>query len=420
MMKKAIIFLCLFQTVSNFSTVHTTDFKKALTLVQNHQYQQGLELLLQLAEQQPNNPTILYNTAYTFKQLGYITDAIPFYERAIALNPENGPAHLGLAKAYLATGNFTDGWQAFEYRMANQKKYRQEYPFHNLTLEDLKGKTVLLKAEWGFGDMMQFLPRYAQVLKEAGVKKIIAHTFNPLVQLFALCPYIDQAISLKEPATGYDTQIPALSLPLLCSTTVDSIPADIPYLQADPNLVAYWAQELKKVDGNQKLRIGLCWQAKPGIFLENNPLTRRSIPLERFAPLAQLEHVQLYSLHPSILSSRHKGLEEHSGSALRADSNLKWLHQFGPDFDKTNGRFMDTAAVIENLDLIISVDTAIVHLAGALGAPVWVLLPSVAEWRWQLHQTETPWYPNVRLFRKKKEQTWSDLIATIKELLCTL
>lgn len=406
MIKKTIVLLCLAQSISCIQCNDHATFMRAYKLVENHQYQQGLEILLPLAKTHPTNPTLLYNTAYTLKQLGRMADAIPFYERAVALDPENGPGRFGLAKAYLATGNFTDGWQEFEYRIADQKQYRQEYQLHLLTLDDVKNKTILIKAEWGLGDMIQFLPRYAQVLKKAGAKKIIAHTLSPLVDLFELCPYIDQAISIKEPATGYDIQIPALSLPLLCKTQVDTIPADIPYLQANPDFVTRWAEKLNKLSG-PKLRIGLCWQAKPGIFLEDNPLTKRSIPLELFAPLAELEHVQLYSLQQRF------GTEQLE--------NISWnIHVFEDNFDKTNGRFMDTAAVIENLDLVISVDTAIVHLAGALGAPVWVLLPSVAEWRWQLDEKETPWYPNVRLFRKEKGQSWSDMIQAIKELLCTL
>ena len=402
------IFLCglLQLPYSCCAQTGQTKFSEAIHLVQTNQFEQGLELLLKLSERHPNNPKVLYNTAYTLKQLCRMAQAIPFYERAVLLDAEQAAMHLGLAKAYLATGNFARGWQEFEYRMANQKKYREKYPIHDLVEANLQNKTVLIKSEWGLGDMIQFVPRYAKVLKEAGVKKIIAHTFPPLVQLFSCCDHIDQAIPLDQPAAGYDIQIPALSLPLICKTKVETIPINIPYLQADQNLVNHWHEQLQKIDSGEKLRIGLCWQAKPEIFLEQNPLTKRSIPLKLFAPLAELEHVQLYSLQKQFGTSQ---LE-----------NISWnIHKFDADFDNSNGRFMDTAAVIENLDLIISVDTAIVHLAGALGAPVWVLLPRTPEWRWQLHKTETPWYPNVRLFKQKKTEDWSSVILQIKDLLCT-
>jgi len=426
---KLIFLFCLLQPFSSFSDEFKNNFKRSIQLVRAHQFGEALDILYNLEAQRPDNPAVLNNIAYTLKQIGRMAEAIPYYEKTMELAPGNDP-RLGLAKAYLATGQFEKAWPLFEYRVADQENYRQKFQFQHLTLENLKDKTVLIVCEWGLGDMIQFAPRYAQVLKQAGVKKIIMHTFNPLVQLFQHCDYIDEVISLKQPAIGYfDVKIPALSLPLICKTQVETIPSNIPYLYADPDLVEYWDKELHKIEHLkpcpeprearvERIRVGLCWQAKPGIFLEENPLTKRAVPLELFAPLAQLEHVQLYSLQ------RQFGMEQlYENRNKTCPAKPDWrrrIHDFGKNFDADHGRFMDTAAVIENLDLVISVDTAMVHVAGALGAPVWVLIPSVAEWRWHLHETETPWYPNVRLFRQKTHGDWASVIAQIVDELCKL
>jgi len=405
-------FTHLFFLFSFTFSLHATNtfqekFSAAVRHAQQHEFERALEIQKELVATHPNNPSVLYNTAHILLRMGRMQEALPFYEKTIALRPENGQAHLGYAKTCLATGNFTTGWQAFEHRMADYNTYKQQFQFHHLTPKNIFGKTVLVRSEWGLGDMMQFI-RYTKLLKKCGAKKIIVSAFSPLVDLFSLCDSIDEVVSTKsEIVPAHDVQIPTLSLPLFFNTQVDTIPCTIPYLHADPKLVTFWQKKLQAVEQNKKpFRVGLCWQAKPDIFLEKNPLTRRSIPLKLFAPLADVTGVKFYSLQ------RQFGEEQ---LADLPDGFV--VHDFGPDFDTTHGRFMDTAAVIQNLDLIISVDTAIVHLAGGLGAKVLVLLPSVAEWRWHLEKNTTPWYPNVLLFRQKKQGQWREVIQEIKKHL---
>jgi len=347
----------------------------------------------------PNNVFVIYNTAYVLKMQGKFKEAIPYYKKTLQLDPHMDIAHLGFAKSLLATGNFQEAWEHFEYRFAQMKQHKKMFNYQNLTLDDFIGKSILIRSEWGLGDMMHFI-RYAKRLKDIGAKKIIVQAHNPLVPIFKNCDYIDYVLKHGDLSPQFDIQIPAMSLPLLFKTTIETVPADIPYLYADKKLVQHWKE---KLSSDKSFKIGICWHAKP-IFLEENYFTKRSVPLKLFASLAEVENVQFYSLQKIYGTDQLNDLPENFA-----------IETFGQDFDNTHGRFMDTAAVIENLDLIISADTSIVHLAGAMGKKVWVLIPYVAEWRWLQEIEKTPWYPdNMRLFRQKEPQNWQTVIEKIK------
>ncbi|MFC1845741.1 tetratricopeptide repeat protein [Candidatus Dependentiae bacterium] len=378
----------------------------AYLLTKQYQFERAIELYQSVLKKNPNNVTATYNLAYALQRSGRMHEAIPCYEKTISWNPDHEMAHFGLAKACLAIGDFKRGWQEFEWRMANQKQYRNNFTFHGMKPNDFKDKTVVIRAEWGMGDTMHFI-RYAQLLKQHGAK-IIVQTFAPLVKLFSLCNYMDQVISLGDSVPTCDIQIPLLSMPFIFDTTLETVPNNIPYLKAKPELIQQWKQYLKKT-GDNSFKIGLCWQAGTYTFLEDNPLTKRSVPLTIFAPLAQLEGITFYSLQKQFGTSQLNNLPEEF-----------IVHDFGPDLDTTNGRFMDTAAIIKNLDLVITVDTSIAHLAGALGTPVWIILPSVAEWRWMTEGTETIWYPNAQLFRQANHGEWAPVVQKIKNSLITL
>ncbi len=219
---------------------------------------------------------------------------------------------------------------------------------------------------------------------------------QPLVRLLAGCRGIDELIGRGDELPSFDVQAPLLSLPRILCTSLDTIPADVPYLFADPRLVEHWRGELGALAG---CRIGIAWRGNP----ENRGDRDRSIPLSCFEALAGLPGVHLVSLQKGA------GVEE--------------LHEARGHFPVTEvgsrlEDFMDTAAVLSNLHLVVACDTAVAHLAGALGVPAWVALPLVPDWRWLRDRRDSPWYPTLRLFRQKKLGDWPGVFAQIKAELC--
>jgi len=356
-----------------------------------------------LTQLHPENYNTLNTMAYILSRINKNHEAITYYKAALAKNPEGANAHLGLSKALLAIGEFQEGWQEFEWRLARRQDYQKAFGYLRLQPHQLKGKRVLIRAEWGLGDMIQFM-RYAQLLKKEGAIVYI-QAFDPLINLFKQCDFLDGIIGTSDPIPPIDFHIPLMSLPLICNTTLKNIPAQIPYIFAQPALIDHWHKELKS---DAQLKVGICWHAKP-IYIEDHLFTRRSIPLEAFIPLA-LDSVDFYSLQKEFGTDE---IEKIASSPLH-------VHTFNEDFDKTHGRFADTAAVIMNVDVVISADTSIVHVAGALGKPVWVLLPYTAEWRWfpchpaYEHSSSTPWYPNMRLFKQTEPGNWTTVIEEVK------
>ncbi|MDZ4151643.1 hypothetical protein, partial [Methylicorpusculum sp.] len=329
--------------------------------------------------------------------------ALMYYKKALSLNPSHEETRLGFSKALLACGDFNLGWWEFEYRMDYSQEFHQYLKYPNLDLKNLKGKKILLLAEWGLGDTLHFI-RYAKKLKDLGAT-VYLQTFGPLIKLLSACPYLDSVTKQGDPLPKADIRIPLLSLPLVFKTTLETIPAEIPYIYAQPDLVEEWH---KKICVDNTFKIGICWHAKP-IFLEEHLYTRRSVPLSIFSPLTTLSGTSFYSLQKTF------GTEE-------LNTTTTHIHNFGTELDEAHGPFMDTAAIIKNLDLVISADTSIVHLAGSLGKPVWVLLPYSAEWRWLHERADSPWYPGtMRLFRQPKPGDWesviNDIVSSLKILL---
>jgi len=376
-----------FYRAHHFDPCHISTLTKlGFYLINSGRLQEGLHIYKEFNNLFPGQVNVMQNIAYALSKLNRREEALPYYEQALAINPAHESALFGYAKALLAVGRLSEAWQPFEYRAADPKKRRDIFGNHLLCPEDFTNKTVLLRSEWGFGDMMQFI-RYAQLIKQYNAT-VILRTFAPLVPLFSLCDFIDRVITKDDPFPECDLQIPVLSLPMIFNTSLETIPANIPYLQADKKLIEEWKERLAP-DSNV-FKIGICWHAKPIDHIEKFKTMRRTIPLACFAPLAELERVQLYSLQ------KVHGEEELNDISFA-------VHSFGADFDESHGAFMDTAAVIKHLDLVISADTSIVHLAGALGQQIWVLLPYTAEWRWLHDRTDSPWYPNnMRLFRQTK------------------
>ena len=349
------------------------------------------QLLKKVAQHQPKNTLVLYNLAYTLTKLNKRVEAVDYYQKTLEVDPNNHQARFGLAKALLALGEFEQGWKFFEHRFVHSGA---SDILKTIKPNDFKNQTVVIRAEWGLGDTIHFI-RYAQQLKQLGAR-VVVETFEPLVKLFSLCDCIDEVILYGQKLPSVTYHIPLLSLPMIFNTTHETIPADIPYLQADKTLTKFWKRRLSH---DKKFKIGICWHAKP-IYLENLIHTRRSIPLTDFMPLMQMENVSVYSLQ------KVHGLEELQNISPGS------IHVFN-DLDEAHGPFMDTAALMKNLDLVISADTSIVHVDWALGVPVWVMLPHTAEWRWLMNKTDTPWYPNMRLFRQQEPGNWQAVMEEV-------
>jgi hypothetical protein len=255
----------------------------------------------------------------------------------------------------------------------------------------LAGETLLLRCEQGYGDAIQFL-RYAPLLKARGAS-VAFECPKPLARLAARAAGVDEVVVEDTERPPFKWQLPLLSLPAIFETTLETIPADVPYLSADPICVAEWEKELRNYPG---LKVGIAWQGNPGYRRDY----LRSIPLEHFLPLA-LNGVQLISLQYGVGSEQ--------------------LHArpYAPILDIADrlGDFEDTAAIMSNLDLVISSDCGVVHLAGALGVEVWVALPWIADWRWLRERTDSPWYPSMRLFRQRGPGDWADVFERVRSEL---
>lgn len=340
------------------------------------------------------------NLAHTLRYLGQVHEAITYYKQVLQQLPDQANAHYGYAEALLKTGNFKKGWKEFEWRWQREADTRG---FTNNMWdgnENLAGKTVLVRAEYGQGDTIQFI-RFAKFLKELGAT-VVAEVQHTLVSLLSCCPYLDDVVSINDPLPTFDVQIPVMSLPYKCGVkTEKEIPAEIPYLELPEQLVTHWKKELAR-DGNFK--IGICWEGSTYYDSIRSPLSKKAMHLEMFKAISEIPNTTLYSLQWGNAENQIHEVD------------FEIIH-FGSDFDVSNGRFMDSAAVIKNLDMVITVDTSVAHLAGALGTPVWILLPSVADWRWMIDKKETPWYPNATLFRQENHGDWISVIDNVKKTL---
>jgi hypothetical protein len=295
-------------------------------------------------------------------------------------------------------GHFEQGWPSYEWRW-KCKEFGSMPPLRAPLWDGspLDGRTILIHAEQGLGDTLQFI-RYVPLVQQRG-GRVIMMCQPPLMRLLAHCPGIERLIPHGETPPEIDLHVPLLSLPKLLGTTVESVPADGPYLDADSDLVEIWRHRLAAYPG---FKIGIAWQGNPKFRLDRI----RSIPLAQFAPLADVPGVHLLSLQ--------KGA---GGEQLAAPERRFPVTDLGCQLDETTGAFMDTAAVMKNLDLVITSDTSIAHLAGALGVPVWVALNDVPDWRWLLNRDDSPWYPPMRLFRQRRTGHWEDVFDRIAEAL---
>lgn len=367
------------------------------------QGEKALAAFTRITQLSPEALPAIYNTAFTYKTLGYLDAAIAIYKQIIATNPEYEPAQLGLGFAYITQGNFELGWE-------QHKRYLMQSGKNGDTLRSLLSnntiahKKILLKPEGGLGDTLNFV-RYAERLKSMETDVIVACQ-KQLVPILSRCPYIDQLVPCGMPLPEYDADATLMSLPAIFNDNDTTVPKNIPYLFADPALIDYWKEKLTH-DANFK--VGICWQADVHNDTSKLPIARRGIPLNSFALLADLQGISFYSLQKFDGTEQLQSLPSHFK-----------LHSFN-NLDEKSGPFMDTAAIIKNLDLVITVDTAVAHLAGALGAQVWLLLPyATADWRWICHRNDSYWYPQMRMFKQQKPFDYDGVIQEVHTALTQL
>jgi tetratricopeptide (TPR) repeat protein len=330
------------------------------------------------------------NRGMALRQLGREAEALADFEQALALEPDFAEARKNRGMVRLLLGDFAGGWPDFEWRFAATGAPRpRDYGEARWRGEGgIAGKTILLHAEQGFGDTIQFC-RYAAPVAALGARVILAAppTLKRLLASLAGAPLI----AASDAETGpFDLHCPLLSVPLALKTTLATIPAAVPYLAPPAELARAWAERLA---GIARPRIGLAWSGNPKHGNDGN----RSIPLRLLAPLgaAKAGFVNL-----------QKEIRDADRAAL---ADFAWLAPPGAAL----GDFADAAALIAGLDLVISVDTAIAHLAGALGKPAWILLPYAPDWRWLRDGETSPWYPTARLFRQPAIGDWESVIAKL-------
>jgi len=360
-----------------------------IALAEQGQYDEAVGCYQQALALKSHNPEACYNLGNLLRDRGQLLEAQANYQQALRFKPDHAEAHTNLAMTWLLLGDFGRGWPGYEWRWKTPGFACRPFSQPLWDGSPLAGCTILLHAEQGLGDTLQFI-RYAPLVKQRG-GFVIVECQQTLLPLLATCPGIDELIPYGSTLPAFDMQAPLMSLPLLLGTHLATLPADVPYLSAPPERREHWRTELAATQA-----------FKVGVFLQGDPRQRknrqRSLPLAAFAPLARLVGVQLCSLQ------KGPGAEQVAEAAGRFP-----LIDLGSRFEN----FADTAAALVNLDLIITVDSAVAHCAGALGVPVWTLLHYAADWRWLLYREDSPWYPTMRLFRQKEPGNWDDVLARV-------
>ena len=358
------------------------------------EHDRAIECLSKAVSLQKGYAEAWNNLGLAHKNRGDYQQAIQCFSEALQLKPELAEAHWNRSSVNLVVGDFHQGLKDYEWRF-QLPKWQLVYPFRtNLPRWDGSAdmnQRILVYDEQGLGDTFQFI-RYLPMVKER-CREVILETRRELMDLLQEFPGIDEVVERPgdvESQSEADFCIPLLSLPLVFRTTPETIPAVVPYLWADPRKAARWRQRI----GGPYLKAGIVWAGRPQHQNDRN----RSCRLDLFMPLARIPGIRIFSLQ------KGRAVEQITGNKLRDSIE---------NLDREIESFSDTAAVISQLDLIISVDTSVAHLAGAMGRPVWLLLPFVPDWRWMLGRQDSPWYPTMRLFRQEEPGNWSQVFQRV-------
>ncbi len=378
---------------------HNAGFVNTYGLLREHQHhiEEATSLFRRAIEMQPT-------LAHAWNNLGNINaavwgqldEALACFEKTLELGPHLAYArhHRGLVK--LALGDFAGGWDDYEHRTARTQKPADRYAQPMWRGEDLAGKTILLHCEQGLGDTLQAI-RYARHIQARGAR-VICEVQKPLLPLLARTPDIDQLVAEDSELPPHDFQIALFSVPRLLGIP----PNEPPYLFAAGERLAFWKDRIQSTPGR---KIGIAWQGDSTFEYD----WLRSIPLAEFAPLAAVTNCRLISLQ------KFQGVEQ-----IAANRQTVPVIELEPEIDTTAGPFEDTAAIMRHLDLVITSDTSIAHLAGGLGVPVWLATSYAPDWRWMMHRDDCLWYPTLRLFRQTRIRHWSDVFTRMAHELSNL
>ncbi|HKM70768.1 MAG TPA: FkbM family methyltransferase [Stellaceae bacterium] len=365
---------------------------RGVTLKMLGRLEEALESYDKALALRPGSADTLNNRGAALLKLAHLDEALEHFEGALASQPDLAETHLNRSMVLLLRGDFARGWAEYEWRWRGKTAPgKLDFGGPRWSGECLDGKTILLHAEQGFGDTFQFV-RFVPVLAAGGarVMLLVPERIRGLLRAAGLPVRIVEGPQLP----NFNFHLPLLSVPCVLGTAMATIPAEVPYLSADPARIAAWRERLPKAD----LRIGIAWQGNPEGDIDRG----RSIPLRSFAPAAALPGMRVISLQ------RNDGLDQ-----LDALPEGMRVERLGPDFDAGPDAFLDTAAIMMSLDLVVTSDTAVAHLAGALGRPVWIALRHIPDWRWMLEREDSPWYPTARLFRQRRPGDWDEAFARI-------
>jgi Flp pilus assembly protein TadD len=385
---------------------HETWMNLGVLLTDLGRFDEAINCINESLRIRPDSHDALSNLGATLARQGKWDEARACYDRAIRLQYYYPEAHRNLAFALLADGDFERGWAEYEWRSRCRKHISYNPGGTRWNGEALQGRNIVLHAEQGMGDTLMFV-RFAARVKARGGRVLVLCP-APLVRLVARCKDVEAVSEGSTPLPAHELHAPLLSLPLILGCTPATIPADIPYLCPDPDTIALWRPVVQRAlacDGKAPgFSIGITWQG--------NPLNRsdrcRSFPLGELAPVAELPGVRLLSLQ------KDDGVDQLPGLAGR----FRVAELTDPAGGLSDERdFLDTAAVISELDLVVTPDSAVAHLAGSMGKRVWVALPYVAEWRWMKGRQDSPWYPTMRLFRQTTPGDWNGVFARMAEAL---
>ncbi len=385
----------------------TPDFAEAhnnlgIALKDEGRLEEAIESYTQAIKIKPDYATAYSNLGTALHSEGQYDEAIENYEKAIQLAPEHAGARWNRSLLLLLAGRYTEGWKEYEWRKKiNSAKdvYPHTYEKPQWNGAPFVGKRLLVHYEQGIGDNLQFV-RYLPMVKARG-GTVIFETPKSMYGLLKNSKAIDELIEKtpgSKPNVDFDLYVSLMDLPRIFETTLETIPSEVPYLHAEPEKVKYWKNKFTETG----FKVGLVWGGRPIRANEILTLQYRSCALEYLEPLAEIDTVKLYGLQKGPPAEQIKQL-----------SKKIIISNFGEKFED----FADTAAAIENLDLVISIDTSVAHLAGAMGKPTWALLKFDADWRWLLEREDCPWYPTMRLFRQKKNEHWNLVIKRVAEEL---
>lgn len=350
------------------------------------------------------------NLGLTFVDLNRHADALACYERALTLSPDSAETHWNRALCLLQMGELDAGFAEYEWRWQRKRIAPSRRTFDVplwLGEASLDDKTILLHAEQGLGDTLQFC-RYAALVAKQGAR-VVLEVQPELKRLLTGLEGVAELVTAGEPLPTFDYHCPLLSLPLAMRTVVATIPADTPYLFAEAQASAQWRTRIEAAVPRDALKVGLVWAGghRPHVPELRKNDARRSLDIERLAPLLDVPGVQWFSLQKGAKAVQQlSAMREHHEAARRV---IDWT-------DELND-FADTAALVDHLDLVISVDTSTAHLAGAMNRPVWILNRLDTCWRWMLEREDTPWYPSARLFRQPTLGDWDSVIENIRRAL---